>query len=157
MSKRTYTNEQFIEAIKNNYSVRGALKTLGLVPAGGSYKLFYQRVKELNLDISHFTGQSHWEGKPHPNNAKIPLKTLLIKGGKPYNTHQLRLRLISENIFINECIECHISKWQGKPLSLHLDHIDGDNTNNELSNLRLLCPNCHSQTPTYCGRNKKRI
>src|SRR5574337_228364 len=156
MRQRKYTNDQFIEAIKNNFSVRNALKTLGVAPTGGSYKLFYQRVKQLNLDISHFTGQSYWEGKSHPNNSKIPLTDILVKHGNPYNTSMLRLRLISENILSNQCSKCGISTWQGEPLSLHLDHIDGDNNNNLIENLRLLCPNCHSQTPTYCGRNEKR-
>lgn len=55
----------------------------------------------------------------------------------------------------NKCSCCHISNWQGKPLSLHLDHIDGNSDNNYPSNLRLLCPNCHSQTETFSGRNKK--
>jgi len=53
-----------------------------------------------------------------------------------------------------ECAECHIKEWNGKPISLQLHHIDGDHLNNELTNLQLLCPNCHSQTDTY-ARNKK--
>ena len=51
------------------------------------------------------------------------------------------------------CEECGISEWCDKPLTLEVDHIDGDNSNNELTNLRVLCPNCHSQTPTWRGRN----
>ena len=52
-----------------------------------------------------------------------------------------------------KCLHCGISNWQGKTLKLHLDHIDGNNNFNVRSNLRLLCPNCHSQTETYCGKN----
>lgn len=55
----------------------------------------------------------------------------------------------------NKCTICQIEEWQSKPLSLHLDHIDGNSDNNFPSNLRLLCPNCHSQTETFSGRNKK--
>ncbi len=54
-----------------------------------------------------------------------------------------------------ECKLCKINNWLGKNLSLHLDHIDGNNSNNDLKNLRFLCPNCHSQTDTYCGKNNK--
>ena len=52
-----------------------------------------------------------------------------------------------------KCLHCDISEWQNKPLKLELDHIDGNSFNNKKENLRLLCPNCHSQTDTFRGRN----
>jgi hypothetical protein len=55
-----------------------------------------------------------------------------------------------------KCSKCGISSWGNKPLTCHIDHIDGDRTNNELPNLRYLCPNCHSQTDTYGGKNAKK-
>lgn len=51
------------------------------------------------------------------------------------------------------CSECGIDSWNEKSITLELDHIDGDNLNNDPTNLRLLCPNCHSQTDTFRGRN----
>ena len=69
------------------------------------------------------------------------------------NTHETKLRLIKLGIFVNKCSTCNITDWNNQPLSLHLDHIDGNPRNNQISNLRLLCPNCHSQTDTYCGKN----
>ena len=53
-----------------------------------------------------------------------------------------------------ECSECKINSWNGKSLTLHCDHIDGDRKNNHIDNLRWLCPNCHSQTDTWCIRNE---
>lgn len=153
--KRKYTDQQFIEAVRNNFSVRNVLQSLGLAPAGGSYKTFYQRVKELNLDISHFTGQGHLKGKSHNWAPKMSLDIILVKDSSYSNSSHLKDRLIKEGILENKCHnpKCGISDWCGEPLSLHLDHIDGNNTNNLIENIRLLCPNCHSLTPTYCGRN----
>ena len=54
-----------------------------------------------------------------------------------------------------KCSKCNISEWNGTNIALHIDHIDGNSDNNFPSNLRFLCPNCHSQTETYCGRNVK--
>lgn len=158
MSKRKYSDQQFIDAVKDSFSIRNVFKLLGLVPTGGSYKLFYVRVKKLNLNISHFTGQAYLKNKTHnhDNKNKIPLDQILIKDSSYTNTSFLRKRLIKENLLENKCSRCTSHMWQGELLSLHLDHIDGNNTNNEISNLRLLCPNCHSLTPTYCGRNKRK-
>lgn len=58
-----------------------------------------------------------------------------------------------DNLFKEDCYECHITEWNGKPIKLELDHINGVNHDNRLENLRLLCPNCHSQTETFRGRN----
>lgn len=66
-------------------------------------------------------------------------------------------RLLREGILINRCERCGISDWRGKPLSIHIDHINGIKDDWRLENLRMLCPNCHSQTPTFGGRNLRRL
>ncbi len=67
-------------------------------------------------------------------------------------TH-LRNRYIAEGLLRYKCAICGISEWQGKPISLHLDHINGINDDDRLENVRLICPNCHSQTDSYAGKN----
>ena len=69
----------------------------------------------------------------------------------------LKKRLVVEGLLEPKCAVCGINRWRGKPLSLELDHINGDRHDNRLENLRLLCPNCHSQTETYSGRNAKSV
>lgn len=67
--------------------------------------------------------------------------------------HTIKERIVKDNLIPYECAECHTDQWRGKKLTLHLDHINGINNDNRLDNLRFLCPNCHSQTDTYCGKN----
>lgn len=57
----------------------------------------------------------------------------------------------------HQCEECKITEWQGRPAPITLDHVDGNTDNNVKSNLKLLCPNCHAQTPTFCGKNMGRF
>jgi 5-methylcytosine-specific restriction endonuclease McrA len=83
----------------------------------------------------------------------IPLSEILDGKHPYYQTNKLRLRLFSEGIKVKQCEVCGIEKWNGLELSFELDHIDGNRTNHILKNIRILCPNCHSQTLTYRGKN----
>lgn len=76
--------------------------------------------------------------------------------GRPTGRGHLKQRLLSAGIKEDRCEECGIDEWRGEPLSMHLHHENGDGTDNRLVNLRSLCPNCHSQTDTYGGRNGHR-
>jgi hypothetical protein len=71
-------------------------------------------------------------------------------------SHALRLALIKQGVKQHRCEICDLSTWLGKPIPLELDHIDGNNKNNELENLRILCCNCHAQTPNWRGRKTKK-
>jgi Zn finger protein HypA/HybF involved in hydrogenase expression len=85
---------------------------------------------------------------------KIELDEILQGMHPTYQTMKLKNRLIKEKVLEYKCSTCGLFDWKGKSISLHLDHIDGNNHNHKLENLRLLCPNCHSQTDTWCGKNK---
>lgn len=85
---------------------------------------------------------------------KIPTDEIL-KGNHPqYQTNKLRKRILRENILENKCSVCGLTEWMGNPITLQLDHINGKPKDHRLENLRLICPNCHSQTDTWCGKNK---
>lgn len=149
---RTYTDDQFIEAVKTSMSYRQVLSKLGLKQAGGNYAVMKNRIKEMGLDVSHMTGQAHLKGKTHTYNRR-PLEELLVEGST-YQSHKLKLRLLKEGIKQHKCECCGITEWNGQPTPIELDHIDGNRYNNTLDNLRILCPNCHAQTSTYRGKNK---
>lgn len=83
----------------------------------------------------------------------MPIERLLTG---PRNRSHVKGRLLHAGLLKNECAMCGLSRWHGKALSLHLDHINGVRDDHRLENLRMLCPNCHSQTETYGGRNMKR-
>lgn len=83
----------------------------------------------------------------------MPIKELLARSK---SRAAVRRRLLEAGLLQNVCSECGLREWLGKPLAMHIDHINGTPDDNRLENLRMLCPNCHSQTPTYAGRNSKR-
>lgn len=158
MSKRKWTDEQLIQAVKENYSIAGVIKSLGLKPAGGNYATINAKIKELNLDVSHFTGQLWSKGKTYKElgktTHKIPLSEILVKG-RNYQSYKLQKRLVSEGIKEHKCECCGLTEWLGQPIKLELHHINGDHSDNRLENLQLLCPNCHAYTDNYRGKNIK--
>ena len=90
--------------------------------------------------------------KPRP--VAMPLQQLLSDPRR--NRSHLKMRLLKAGLLQNRCDVCGLSEWRGRPLNIHLDHINGVKNENRLDNLRMLCPNCHSQTSTFAGRNVKR-
>lgn len=154
IAKRRYTDEQFIEAVSSSSSIREVLRKLGLAPHGGNYKTFHSKKRQLKLSTTHFTGQGHLRGKTHSYTPSRPLNEILVVDSPHQTSSSLHRRLVKEGILENKCVWCGISSWREESLSLHMDHINGINTDNHIENLRLLCPNCHSQTDTYCGKNK---
>lgn len=154
MSKPKYDAEIVATAVRECHSIASVLRRLNLRAAGANYPTIKRLIKELGLDVSHWTGQGHRRGVRVPVVLPRPLDVVLRRD-VPVNSHKLRTRLIREGVLLARCNHCGLDEWLGQPIPLELDHRDGDRDNQELANLRLLCPNCHALTPTYRGRNRK--
>lgn len=131
--------QQFIEICNSSESMAHAASRLGL-----HFTTFKKYALKYNC---YNTNQSGLGIKKNKGN--------ILEVNKISSRAGMRNRILKENLIPYECSKCRISEWKGKKLSLHLDHIDGNNWNHELSNLRFLCPNCHSLTDTYTGKNKQ--
>jgi hypothetical protein len=133
-------------------SMAQVLRRLGLRVGGANYRTINRAIRRLGLDVTHWTGQGHRRGAKVAVVPAQPLCLILCRNSS-YNSHRLRRRLIAEGVLAPRCESCSLEAWLGQKIPLELDHKDGDRSNNELANLRLLCPNCHAFTPTYRGRN----
>ncbi len=149
---RRYSDEDVANAIANAVSIADALRRLGLVARGGNYELLYQRIRELGLNTDHILGQAWRRGNRNPPVKARSLAEICVEGSY-YKASRLKDRLIREGLKSAACEECNLTHWNGLPIPLELDHINGRRGDNRLENLQLLCPNCHAQTPTYRGRN----
>lgn len=159
MPSHSYTDAELRRAVRACSSMAATLRELGLQPAGGNYKTLRRRLKEIGANTDHFTGRAHLRGKTHNWSRKRSLVEILVEDSPVRSSSQLKARLLRARVLRNQCSEpgCMFHSgdlsYLGKPVTLHLDHINGLNTDNRIENLRLLCPLCHSQTPTYTGKN----
>jgi hypothetical protein len=143
-----YSKESLEPIVKKSISVAAVLRELGLKQSGGNQQLINSRIKQWNIDTSHFLGQGHLKGKTHDWSGRSDTE-LFAKNTAFHSTlHKTRL-IKSGREYKCVGVECGISEWKGKPLTLHVDHVSGDRTDNRKSNLRFLCPNCHQQTDTW--------
>jgi hypothetical protein len=144
-------------------SVAQVLIKLNMQPAGRAHRILTRRIRKLGVDTSHFRGQGWARGETtstHPSLAAGCLRRtfsdaeLFVENAPVVGGPRLVKSLLAMG-WVYQCAWCAISKWRDQPLVLHLDHINGINNDNRLINLRLLCPNCHSQTDTYGNRGRR--
>lgn len=149
------SDEQFVELLKNSSTISEVLFKLGYSVKGNSWGFakIRQRMSDLNLDGNVFKGKSPITkyGSLHKVNASD-----ILKPNCKHARSVLRRYVIKNNLIPYRCAICGCVEWQGRTLSLELDHINGINNDNRIENLRFLCPNCHSQTTTYGSRNQQR-
>ncbi len=123
--------------------------------SGSTHNHLKRRIDQLGIDTTHFRKGKGWRKGLTSPNRKRPEQILRRNktGSRRADSYQLRRALIESGVPYR-CSICRLLTWRGSQLTLQVDHIDGDRDNNEKTNLRFLCPNCHSQTDTY-GRTKQ--
>lgn len=145
---RTWTDQQLREAVNASRNYFQVCQRLGLARRS---VIVVNRTQQLGLDTSHFTSQTT---RVEHRQFAVRLEDIL-QNKRPFPSSFVKKRLLKEGLLTYHCYECSLKDWRGNPITLELDHIDGNNRNNTLVNLRLLCPNCHAQTSTYCGRGQR--
>jgi hypothetical protein len=144
------TDDLLLSAASAAPTKAALLRTLGYNPTPHLYRALNQRLDALGIDAGQFGRRGWSRGLTLP--PRTDLADLLCRDSR-VGTNYLRRRLLREGVFAHRCVCCGFTEWEGQPVPLELDHIDGDRTNNEIGNLRLVCPNCHALTDTYRGRN----
>lgn len=146
MARLIYTKELLTTAAQNSYSVADVLRFLGKKLAGGTYAHVQKKMKQFNIDMSHFTGQAHNKGKT--SNNRLSSSEILVfdrLNGRREGAYKLR-RALQEAKVSYICTLCGIPPfYNGRELTLEVDHINCDFRDNRKENLRFLCPNCHAQ------------
>jgi hypothetical protein len=153
--RRTWSDDKLRDVVATSRSLAQVMRTLGYEPSGGMHRYIRQKIITLGIDTSHFDGQS-WRRGLRNRSVSTPLSEILVRGSTYTQSSQLRKRLIAEGLKPPHCERCRLDSWMGEPLPLALDHINGEHTDNRLENLRILCPNCHALTETWCARNRRK-
>ena len=143
--KTKISKEKIIEVCKVSNS---------MAQAAAELNIHFNTLKRLAILYNCYTPNQGLKGGNKNTPSKIDLNEILDGVHPHFQTYKLKNRLLKEGLIQNKCSICGIESWNNKQIQLELDHIDGNRINHEFNNLRLLCPNCHSQTDTYRSKNR---
>jgi len=153
-----YTKEKLELIVAESRAISEVLRKLGLKQSGGNHTHISKKIKVYELNTSHFLGQ-HWNRgkKTHNTYSKEEfIKNVLALDGPGWISHTIKLKLFEFGLKEKKCENCSQGEiWNKMELKFHLEHKNGNHNDNRLENLKILCPNCHSQTPTYAAKKRK--
>ncbi|WP_325063647.1 HNH endonuclease signature motif containing protein [Streptomyces marianii] len=151
------TVAELVAAVAAAESLAAVLRGLGRPDNGGQRVLLKRWIAEAHLDTGHFLGQAHQRGKPGTTPPLRAEDVLVKHDGKRRRKAEHLRRALAETGRARECAACGIrAEWRGLPMTLEVDHINGDWGDDRARNLRLLCPNCHAVTRTWCRGGHRR-
>ncbi|MFE5394769.1 HNH endonuclease [Streptomyces sp. NPDC056568] len=144
-------------AVAGSVSVAATLRSLGRPDNGTQRALLRRWVDEEGLSTAHFLGQAHQRGGPGTTPPRRA-EHILVRHDEVRRTRTAVLRRALREIGLpEECAECGTGpEWHGRPMTLEVDHVNGDWRDDRAANLRLLCPNCHASTDTWCRGGQRR-
>lgn len=154
MKRLKYTKEVLEQHVPFVTSNRELARNLGLAPTGSNTTNLAKRCKQHGIDTSHFTGQAHQRGKKAKNRLNWEEVLVLSTELRGRETVSRLRRAMLEAGKEYKCNCGNTGTWLNKPLSLQIDHINGQFWDNRKENLRFICPNCHTQTHNW-GKRKR--
>jgi len=162
VNQTKYSKELLESLVNQSDSVSDILRKMNLKPAGGSHRLISSLIKYYGIDISKFKKIAKARiadcSLQRKRTKEQFTRDILCKDSKVLcSTYSIKKRILEYGLKQNCCDICKQQpEWNNLPLVLQLDHINGDRKDNRLESIRLLCPNCHSQTKNFSGKSKGR-
>lgn len=148
-----YSRTELTAVINKSNNFTNCLENLNLVARGGNFNTLKKYIKLYDIDIKHF---SILNRNVQMSSSK-PLEEYLVLGSK-IGSSDLKNKLYKAKLKERVCELCgQTEDWNGRKMSLILDHINGEHTDNRLKNLQIVCPNCNATLDTHCGKHKKTL
>jgi hypothetical protein len=153
-----WNEEQLKNAVNVSKNISDVCINLGITH-GNNYKVIRKYIEKYKINIDHF--ESFEEGRKRVcltaySTTRIPLEKCLVRNSPYSGGNSLKKKLYDSGLKKRECELCgQDENWKGKKMSLILDHINGDNKDNRIENLRIVCPNCDATLDTYKSKNKR--
>ena len=151
-----YTKDLLEPIVLKSNAISDIIRHLGLKQCGGNFTHLSMLIKKFEISTSHFDKRILYADRQINKRFTKEefVEKILVLNGPGWRSHTIKLKLFEFGLKERKCEKCGQNEiWFGEKLSLHLDHKNGIHNDNRFENLIILCPNCHSQTPTYCSKN----